>query len=157
MKPRCYLETTIPSYLTAWPSRDLVIAAHQQITREWWQKRRGAFEIFISEIVLREVGRGDEDAVKDRMNALAGVELLRTSNEAIELADKLARALQLPKQAVADGLHIAIAATNGIDFLLTWNCRHIANAAFQPLIGSICRAEGVEPPVICTPEELLEE
>jgi hypothetical protein len=157
VKPRVYLETTVPSYLTAWPSRDLVRAAHQQITREWWQHRRGEFELFVSQVVLRECQAGDSVAAAERLEAIRDIPLLEQTEEATFLAQTLLRQVPLPDRAAVDALHIAIAAVNGMDFLLTWNCTHIANAALRDSIESICRDGDYEPPKICTPEELLTE
>ena len=156
MRPRIYLETTIPSYLTAWPSRDLVRAAHQQITREWWA-RRGAFELYASRLVVQECQAGDPQAAADRLAALAGVPLLEQTPEAASLAEALLRGVPLPEQAASDALHIAITAVHGLDYLLTWNCTHIANVTLRPRIEAVCRAAGYEPPLICTPEELPDE
>lgn len=153
MKPRIYVETTIPSYLTAWPSRDLVRAAQQQVTREWWDRRDG-FDLFISRLVLVECQAGDPTAAVERMTALAGLPVLEPTAEAAALADALVRYVPLPARAVADALHIAIAAANGIEYLLTWNCTHIANATLRPQIEAVCRDAGFEPPLICTPQEL---
>src|SRR5437016_2539333 len=125
MKPRIYLEK-VPSYLTAWPSRDLVRAAHQQITREWWA-HRGAFELYSSRLVVPECQAGDPQAAADRLAALAGVPLLEPTPDAAALAEALVRGIPLPDRAAADALHIAIAAAHGVDYLLTWNCTHIAN------------------------------
>jgi hypothetical protein len=118
MKPRIYLETTIPSYLTAWPSRDLVRAAHPQITREWWA-RRGAFELYASRLVVQECQAGDPQAASDRLAALAGVPLLEQTPEAASLAEALLRGVPLPEQAASDALHIAITTVHGVDYLLT--------------------------------------
>lgn len=156
MRPKVYLETTIPSYLTAWPSRDLVRAAHQQITREWWQNRT-RFDLYISQLVLREASGGDAEAAGLRLEALRGIPVLALSPAASALAQQLVQQGLLPENAVADALHIAIAVVNGMDYLLTWNCAHIANAALRHRIEAICRASGYEPPVLCTPEELMEE
>jgi hypothetical protein len=155
MKPRVYLETTIPSYLAAWPSRDLIMAARQQITREWWDARRDDFELFSSELVVDEASAGDSDAATRRLEALANIAILDSTSDAGVLADKLLNEIPLPPKAAADSLHIAIAATSGMEYLLTWNCTHIANAEFRDSIERICRESGFEPPIICTPEELL--
>lgn len=153
MKPRVYIETTVPSYLTAWPSRDLIRAAHQQVTREWWD-RRAAFELFVSRLVLVECQAGDPEAAAARLAALDGMPLLEQSDDATALTEALLRGVPLPQRASADALHIAIAAVNGMDYLLTWNCTHIANATLRPQIEAVCRAAGCEPPLICTPQEL---
>jgi predicted nucleic acid-binding protein len=156
MKPRVYIETTIPSYLAAWPSRDLVRAAHQQITREWWALR-GNYELYSSRLVELECQAGDPQAAADRLTALTGIPLLEQTAEAASLAEALLREVPLPDKAVSDALHIATAAVHGLDYLLTWNCTHIANVTFRPRIEAVCRAAGYEPPLICTPEELSRE
>ncbi len=143
MKPRIYLETTIPSYLTAWPSRDLVRAAHQQITREWWQRRHG-YEPFISQLVVRECQAGDPIAAAARLEALEGLSLLAESEEAESLARDLLDRVPLPDRAAADALHIATAAVHGMDYLLTRNCTHIANAALRGRIEVVCRDAGFD-------------
>ena len=157
MKPRVYLETTIPSYLAARSSRDVVIAGHQQTTRLWWESRRHEFELFASQFVIDEASLGDSDAAARRLTLLADVSLLEPGNQVYGLADQLVRRVPLPAKAAADSLHIAIATVNGMDYLLTWNCTHIANAELRARIETICRDAGFEPPVICTPEELLRE
>ena len=155
MKPIVYLETTIPSYLTAWQSRDVVRAGEQQVTRDWWE-RRTQFELRVSSLVFLECGAGNSDGAALRLAVLDGVPVLAQTLEAETLADILLREVPLPAKAAADALHIAIAAVHGVEFLLTWNCTHIANATLRPRIESICRRLGYEPPVICTPLELLE-
>jgi hypothetical protein len=155
MKARVYLETTIPSYLTAWPSRDLIQAAHQQLTREWWEKRREQFELFISQVVLRECQAGDPTAAAARLEILQGLPLPEQTDEATKLAQALLQEVPLPERAAVDALHIAVAAVHGMEYLLTWNCAHIANVEFRNPIESVCRTHGYEPPAICTPEELL--
>jgi len=157
MKPRVYLETTIPSYLTAWPSRDLVRAAHQQITRDWWDRRRAVFELYISQVVLRECQAGDATAAAERLKVLQDLPLLEQTEEATRLAQALVDRVPLPERAAVDALHVAIAAVHGVDYLLTWNCTHIANATLRDPIESVCRENGYEPPAICTPDELLAE
>ena len=157
MKPRVYLETTIPSYLTAWPSRDLVRAARQQITRDWWDRRRAEFELYISQVVLRECQAGDATAAAERLKILQDLPLLEQTEEATRLAQALVDRVPLPERAAVDALHVAIAAVHGVDYLLTWNCTHIANATLRDPIESVCRENGYEPPAICTPDELLAE
>ena len=155
MKPKIYLETTILSYLTAFLSRDLVSAAHQQITQEWWDTCRMDFELFVSQIVIRESSAGDENAVERRMEVLKDIPLLEIDGKVAELAADLIKKVPLPERAEVDALHIAVAVANGMDYLLTWNCTHIANAVLRNRIEDICRSYGYEPPVICTPEELM--
>jgi hypothetical protein len=155
MKPRVYIETTIPSYLAAWPSRNLIRAAHQQITRAWWEDRRGDFDLFISQLVVRECQAGDISAAADRLNLLRDLPLLEETDDANLLAKHLIAQVPLPLKAAWDAMHVAIAAVNAIQYLLTWNCRHLANAILRKQIESVCREDGYEPPIICTPEELL--
>jgi hypothetical protein len=156
MADRVYIETTIVSYLTARPSRDVVIAGHQQVTHEWWDTRRQQYELCLSQLVLTEAADGDPQAAQERLTILQSITVLETTTAAAELAKELIEAGAFPKKAAADGLHIAVAASHAIPYLLTWNCRHLANAAVRPLIESVCAAKGLKAPIICTPEELLE-
>ena len=143
------------SYLVSRPSRDLVVAAHQQITRQWWEERRESFQLYVSQMVIQEAGSGDPAAAQRRLGELAGIPLLGLTDEAQALARELVENGALPKQAVEDALHIALATVHGMDYLLTWNCRHIANAQMREAVVSVCMMRGYEPPVICTPEELM--
>lgn len=155
MKSKVYIETTIVSYVTARSSRDLIIAAHQQITQEWWNDRRVEFELFISQLVIQEAAAGDVEGARKRLEILNVFPLLELKPESLLLARALLDKGSLPEKAAEDALHIAVATVHGMDYLLTWNCKHIANAATRNRIEAICREEGYEPPVICTPEELL--
>jgi hypothetical protein len=155
MKPSAYLETTIVSYLTAWPSRDLVMAANQETTREWWSTRKSDFELYISQPVIEESNAGDPDAAARRWDILQHFPRLTISAEVEDLATLLITDVPLPARAQTDALHIAIAAVNAMNYMLTWNCAHIANATLRPRIEAVCRSAGYEPPVICTPQELL--
>jgi len=152
---RVYIETSFISYLTARPSRDLVVAARQQVTIEWWERRRRDFELVSSELVLDEARRGDADAAQDRLAFLEGLALLRVTPEAEHLASAIISAGVLPDRAFADALHIAVATVHEVDFLMTWNCAHIANAETLPGVGATCRTRGFVLPFICTPDELL--
>ncbi len=156
MKPKIYLETSVIGYLTSRPSRDLVTAANQQLTRDWWDDHRSRFELVISEAVLAECGAGDATAADERSVVLVDIPTLDITDEVKKLADDLVNRVPLPPKAEVDAVHIAVAAMNGIDFLLTWNCTHIANAALLRRIESICKDWGVEPPTICTPQQLME-
>jgi hypothetical protein len=155
MKPTVYLETTIVSYLTAWPSRDLVMAANQEVTREWWTTRKDEFELYISQPVIQESKAGDPDAAARRWEVLQHITRLTISEDVENLAALLVVEVPLPDRALTDALHIAVAAVNAMNYLLTWNCTHIANATLRGQIESICRAAGYDPPVICTPQELM--
>ena len=156
-KPKVYLETTIASYLTAWPSRDLVMAANQETTREWWANRKDAFQLFVSQTVIKESGAGDPDAAQRRLEFLKPFPRLDITDEVESLAAKLIADVPLPPKAQADALHIAVAAVNQMNYLLTWNCTHIANATLRSPIERVCRSQGYEPPVVCTPQEMLEQ
>jgi len=155
VKPKVYVETTVVSYLTARPSRDLVVAAHQQLTREWWEQRRSDFELFVSALVMQEAGFGDEQLAQRRLNELAGIPVLALTEDAAVLANDLTEGGPLPKKAIEDALHIAMATVYGMDYLLTWNCRHLANAEIEHALASKCMSRGYDPPIICTPEELM--
>jgi hypothetical protein len=150
-----YIETSIVSYLVARPSRDSVMAARQRQTRDWWVNRRGGYRLFTSEIVVDEAGRGDVAMARDRMAALAGIPVLRTGPEIKALASSLVARGPLPASAAADAAHISLATLARIDYLLTWNCRHIANPRMYPTIRRVCRERGFTPPVLCTPDDLL--
>lgn len=154
MRAKLYLETSIVSYLTARPSHDLIRAAHQQITRDWWDTRT-SFDLYISQFVLDEARAGDEEAAGRRLSALREAALLELTPEAGRLAREILGHGGMPAKAYVDAVHVALAAVHGLDYLLTWNCSHIANAAMRGKIDSICRSTGFEPPVICTPVELV--
>jgi predicted nucleic acid-binding protein len=154
MKPTLYLETSVVSYLTARPSHDLIRAAHQQVTRDWWETR-SHFELYISQLVLDEAGAGDKEAAKRRLSALREALLLELTPEAAKLAREILDQGGMPAKARVDAVHVSLAAVHGLDYLLTWNCTHIANAAMRGKVEAICRAAGFEPPVICTPIELI--
>lgn len=155
-KSKVYVETSIVSYLAARLSRDLITAAHQQITSEWWDSRRPDFDLFVSQLVVREASAGDEQMAKKRLELIEQIPLLELNPEALDLAYVLVQDGPLPQKASEDALHIAVATVHGMEYLLTWNCKHIANAQMRNSVAAICRARGYEPPVFCTPEELLE-
>ena len=155
-KPIAYIETSVVSYLTAKQPRDVIVTAYQEVTREWWSTALGTLELVASELVRTEAGAGDERAARARLKALESVTLIDTTEDAEYLTRRLLDQGAVPRQAAADAAHIAIAVTNGVDFLVTWNFRHIANAAMRSQIEQVCRDAGFEPPVICTPNELME-
>ena len=150
-----YIETSIISYLTARVSRDLIVAGHQQMTEEWWSVQRNRFELWASELVVEGASAGDASAAAERLKVLNTIEMLDITEEAGFLATALIERGSLPAKASADALHIAIAAVHNVDYLLTWNCKHIANAEMRPVIESVCRNMGFIPPILCTPEELM--
>lgn len=152
---RIFIETSVVSYLTARHSASLVAAAHQQITREWWDRHRPRFDQFVSPLVLEEAARGDPGAAARRHAALGGFAVLEATESAADLFDALLTDGALPSDARDDAAHVAIAAVHGMDYLVTWNCRHIANAEAKPLIRSVCSIRSYVCPEICTPEELM--
>lgn len=157
MKPRLYMETTIPSYLVARPSLFAPTSARQAATREWWDRRRGDFEIFVSQLVLQECFRGDAVEVEKRREILVDFPVLGTVTEAEDLAAEFLGRGHLPAKATDDALHIALAAVQGMHFLLTWNCRHINNVEILAKLRPLAEKAGFALPVICTPEELMGE
>lgn len=155
MKPKVYLETTIASYLTARTSRDLVVAAHQELTAEWWNQHRNRFRLFVSGLVLQEAGGGDQEAAARRLAELRGIAVLGLNDEVRELARRFLESGLIPAKAVEDAFHVAIATLHGMDYLLTWNCRHIANAEIIRRLVELCEELGYELPTLCTPEQLM--
>ena len=156
MKNSVYIETSIVSYLTARPSNDIRSVSQQNITSDWWGFRRNEFDLFISEFVIIEASRGDKNVAEKRLAAIEGIAELEVLDTAAELARSLISHGSLPTKAEIDAFHVAVATTHGVEFLLTWNCKHIANAIMPPKIEQVCRERGFEPPIICTPTELLE-
>ena len=155
MRRRVYLETTVISYLTARPSRTVITAAHQQITMEWWERRRHDFELVVSEIVLREAEGGDPEMARKRLDLVAGLPRLALTESALLLASEFVQKRLLPEKAAEDGLHIAVATIHDVDYLMTWNCTHIANPEIQERLARFLLERGYILPFICTPEELL--
>ena len=154
MLQRVYIETTFVSYLTARPSRDVVIAGHQQSTQEWWDDCREDYELCASELVFQEAAAGDPQAAQERLDVLKDMVLLEMRQEAQDLAKELVQAEALPAKAFQDALHIAVAAHQKVPYLLTWNLRHMANAIMRAPIETVCANKGYKAPIICTPEEL---
>ncbi len=150
-----YIETTIVSYLAARPSRDLLVAAHQQITQDWWIERSQEFDCYISQVVIEEASVGDPEQAKKRIESIEAFSVL----EVTEAAENLTRAILangvIPTRAVRDAAHIAVATVNNMDYLLTWNCRHLANAQIIRRVAGVCTEKGFNMPLICTPEELM--
>jgi len=141
-KPSVYVETTIISYLTARPSRDLVMAAHQQITHEWWATRRKDFDLFVSRAVIQEAGIGETEMAEKRLQAIETFPRLDVSPEADDLAELFVKRGSLPQKAAVDAVHIAVATVHKMDYLLTWNCKHIANVEIYRKVAAICREKG---------------
>ena len=156
MRPKVYIETSIIGYLTARQSNDIRAAANQNATLEWWDIQRPKFDLLISEFVTAEASLGDSEAVQRRLMVIAEIPELEATEEVRLLGQTLISQGAIPQKAGIDAYHVAIAAVNGLEYLLTWNCTHIANAIMRPKIEAICRSCGYEPPIICTPQELME-
>ena len=156
MKPRLYLETTIPSYLVARRSVLARISADQQTTQDWWDFRRAEYDLFISELVLDESASGDPDMAAARLEKLAGLPQLAQTHAVDLLAQRIIERGIIPHSAAPDATHIALAAVHAMNFLLTWNCKHIANAFNRRRLEALCREAGFECPLICTPATLVE-
>ena len=151
-----YLETTIIGHLTGRIVADPLVAARQHSTREWWDRRAAKYQLFISQLVIDECSDGNKVAVGDRLNSISTFDLLGGGVDTDNLANQLIVSKAIPASEPRDAFHIAIAATNGVKYLLTWNFKHIANAMLRKKIESTCRNSGFEPPIICTPDELME-
>ena len=156
MKPTVYIETSVIGYLTSWLQADVTVAGHQNVTKQWWSSAPERFDVFVSQLVVRECSDGDVDAVKDRFASIEGLPVLPVTPEAEALADALIRAHAVAVSHPNDALHIALAAAHGVQYLVSWNFRHIVNASLRPAIDRICHDAGYVPPIICTPEELME-
>jgi predicted nucleic acid-binding protein len=156
MKPTVYVETSVISYFTARMSRDLIVAAHQQITQEWWDDVLPETECFISPFVLDEISRGDEEAAKKRLNVVITFSVLEVNEEIQMLADQYFEILEISGKARVDTFHLATASWHEMDYLLSWNCKHIASGRVKRIVGQINSQLSVKTPVICTPEELME-
>ncbi len=155
MSESVYIETSIFGYLTARSTNNLIIAANIKLTLDWWDSRRNLFVLYASEVVLDEAAKGDTAIASQRLDLLQSLMLLDLSEEAIELSQEFLKQSNLPPKASNDALHIALATVYGLDYLLTWNCKHMANAQIQKKLSQISSQLGYELPVICTPYELM--
>ena len=154
MRETVYIETSILGYLTARSTKNLILAANIEVTKEWWESRRSAFTLYISKVVLDEVARGDPEIAANRLEILNGVPLVELNQAVQSLAAQFLSRSNLPPKASDDAVHIAAATVHGLDYLLTWNCKHIANAQIQRKLEEISFDFGYQLPVICTPYEL---
>jgi hypothetical protein len=154
MKRKIYVETSVISYLAARPSKTIIGAAHQQITVAWWELRSD-YELFVSQSVWQECAAGDPEAAQKRLAALEGIPVLAVTQDMIRLAEAFIEQAIIPAKAIEDALHIAVSTLHHVDFLLPWNCRHIANPMIQEKIAMYLEQLGLFLPIICTPEELL--
>jgi len=155
MKPSAYLETSIPSYLSAWPSANLLIAAHQQVTHEWWRDAPRKYDLCVSEAVLREIRQGDPDAAAHRLEFVRDLQVLRLNSKIRRLARLFRQQAGLAESAGADMAHVAYAVYYEVDYLVTWNCAHIANREVVRRLTDFNREAGRHMPLIVTPEDLL--
>jgi hypothetical protein len=154
---RIYIESTIPSYVVARPARDLIQAAHQQTTRDWWDLKRAKHELFTSQVVLDEIASGDKEMARQRIELMTGISLLDLTDEANTLTKTILGSGVVPANADRDAAHIALATVHEMDILLSWNCRHIANAAIQAQLRRLAEKSGYALPVLCTPDGLTGE
>jgi hypothetical protein len=150
-----YLETTFISYLVARTSREVIVAGHQQTTQEWWANRRSEFECSVSQVVIDEASVGDPTEVQKRLAIIDGLPTLAITDDANALTRAIMAAGILPPHVVRDAAHVAVAAIHAVDYLLTWNCKHLANAQIARRIAVVCEKSSRKMPIICTPEELM--
>jgi predicted nucleic acid-binding protein len=151
-----YIETSVLGHLTARPTNNLIVSANIKITQDWWNEHRGSFTLYASELVEDEAAKGDPAIATQRVEVLRALMLLELTEEAFELSRAFLRRSNLPEKASNDALHIALATVYGLDYLLTWNCKHMANAQIQRKLSRISSELGYVLPVICTPYELIE-
>ena len=150
-----YIETTVVGHLTGRLLSNPIVASRQLTSRAWWSGADGKFKLYISQLVLDECGDGDRTAATDRLKVIEGIEMLAISADVDSLAESLMQRRAVPATEPRDAFHIAIAAVHGVQYMLTWNFKHIANASLRGHIEQVCRENGFEPPVICTPDELM--
>ena len=150
-----YIETSFVSYLTARRTKDLLVAAWQAVTVDWWETRRGNFDLYTSDITIVEAGGGNPAASRRRLDVLAGIRLLKITEHVVALSESLLQARAIPPDSEDDAMHVAAAAVHGVDYLLTWNFRHLDNAETKPIMRMVCSRNGYSCPEICTPQELM--
>ena len=150
-----YLETSFISYWVARPSGDLLVAAHQKTTQDWWAARRDQFTCNVSQVVIDEASSGDSAEVQKRLAIISGLAILEVTSDAESLTQAIMAAGMLPAHAFPDAAHVAVATVHGVDYLLTWNCKHLANAQIARQLARVCEELGHRMPIICTPEELM--
>ncbi|MDJ1182407.1 type II toxin-antitoxin system VapC family toxin [Roseofilum casamattae] len=155
MSETVYIETSILGYLTARPSRDIIVAANAEITREWWETRHSDFQLYSSLVVVKEVAQGDTQMASERLTIISSLALLSLNPTVFDLAEQFLERSNLPEKANIDAIHIAVATVHGMNYLLTWNCKHIANAQIQRKLAEISLDFGYKLPILCTPYELL--
>ncbi len=157
MSETVYIETSVIGYLTVRPSNNLILMANWEITRRWWDARRSQFTLYISQVVLDEAGQGDAEIASERLEILQNISVLELTEAVQDLEIQFLNKSNLPAKASDDAIHIAAATVHELDYLLTWNCKHIANAQIQKKLTEICLDFGYRLPTICTPYELMGE
>ena len=150
-----YIDTSVVSYLTAWPTTDLLATAWRTITAEWWETQRGRFHLRTSDIAIDEAGKGDPEAAERKLATLRGILVLAVTEAADELSERLVQEGAIPAKAVNDALHVAVSAVHAVDYLLTWNFLHLDNAETKPVMRSVCARYGHACPEICPPRALV--
>jgi len=156
MKESIYLETTVVSYYTSKPSRDIIALAHQEITRQWWPVAIRRYDVFVSEVVIEEASFGDREAAKRRLVELKDFPHLELNDKVEEIAQAYMDKLEIPDKSFRDAAHLSVASVHNIDYLVTWNCAHLANGEIIKKLMKINESFGINTPIICTPEELME-
>ena len=156
MKESIYIETSVVSYYVSKPSRDIIVLAHQQITSEWWPKAVKRFDVYISEVVVEEAAAGNKESAEQRLNKLKGFLHLELTEKVEKIAQIYMEKLSIPKKSLRDAAHLAVASVHNIDYLVTWNCVHLANGEIIKKLLKINEKLSIKTPVICTPEELME-
>lgn len=157
MKPRVYVETSVIGYLTSWPSGVLIVAGRQKSTRDWWSSAKDKYDLYVSDMVILECSIGDTEAIRDRLAVMDALPVIGMTQEADDLATLLVTKRAVPATEREDAFHIALAVVNAMNYLVTWNFKHIANAAMFPKIYATCTEAGYSPTTICSPPELLGE
>ena len=155
-KPMVYIESTVISYYAAYRTRDLIMAAHQEITWEWWEGVLPGLDPYISQIVFDEISRGNTDAAQRRLAAVDKFKVLEMTPDVASLANTYFGALDIPEKTRNDSFHLALAVYHGMDYLVSWNCTHISSGRVRNVVGRINDERGCQTPIICTPEELME-
>lgn len=157
MSETVYVETSMVGYLTARPSNNLILMANLEITRRWWETCRSQFTLYISQVVLDEAVQGDPEMALKRLEILQNLPVLELTEDVQDLGAHFLKRSSLPSKASDDAIHIAAATVHGLNYLLTWNCKHIANAQIQRKLAEICLDFKYKLPTICTPYELMGE
>ena len=155
-KPKVYLESSVISFYANRRSKDLVVAAYQEISVDWWENELHKYQPYVSQFVVEEISRGDSRAAQNRMDAIKTFPLLELPEEVFDLAQRYLKEIQIPRKAQLDAFHISAAVVNGMGYILSWNFHHIANVFVKQKIQRINESLVVETPIICTPEELIE-